>query len=244
MVGTAPRVGGEAAHFGPVHLRSKGRRQFVGDEHRRLPQLAQQVTRGGHILPEIHLQPAHHVGHVPLALAQVRVSDLVKDDAELVEYLLNRPLGIQKILAHEGLGSRHEHRVVEHQQLRIEQRRKLGPAPPTDAGTDVLQLLAGAEPALVKAAHLVCHALRRHTVAQHLRPLHEDDRTAADHAGGHADPLQALHGSSPNPDATNSASASTAACSSSPSAAIVTTVPRAAASRSRPMMLFPSISRP
>ena len=47
VVGPAAGIGGEAAHLGPVDLRRDRRRQLVGDQHRRLVELAQEIARRG-----------------------------------------------------------------------------------------------------------------------------------------------------------------------------------------------------
>src|SRR5262249_1570362 len=138
--------------------------------------------------------------------------------------------------------ARHEHRVVEHQQLRVEDRRELG-VPARYARTDLDELIARARPARFQPLQLLRDPLRRDLVAQHLRALDQDDRAAGDHARRDADALQTPHASSPKPDATSATSAFTASRSSAPSAEIVIVDPRAAASSRMPMMLLPSISR-
>ena len=99
VIGAAAGVGGEAADLRPVDLRRERRRQLVGDQHRRLVELAQQVARRRDALAQVHPQPADQIGDVALALAQVRIGDLVEDRAELVEHLLHRPLGVDALLA-------------------------------------------------------------------------------------------------------------------------------------------------
>src|SRR5207248_4639836 len=131
-------------------------------------------------------------------------------------------------------------RIVEHQQLRVEHRRQLGTAAVGDPGADVGQLLAGPGAALAEPRQLVLDPALRDAVAQDLGALDEDDRPAGHHAGRDADAGQALHTPSSKPLSTSPASASTAACSSAPSAEMRIVVPRAAASSSKPMMLFPS----
>ena len=101
VIRAAAGVGGEAAHLRPVDLRGQRRRQLVGDQHRRLVELAQQIARRRHALPQVHLQPADEIGDVALALAQIRIGDLVEHRAELVEDLLDRPLGVDALLADE-----------------------------------------------------------------------------------------------------------------------------------------------
>ena len=99
VIRAAAGVGREAADLGPVDLRGERRRQLVGDQHRRLVELAQQLARRRDALAQVHAQPADEIGDVALPLAQVRVGDLVEDRAELVEHLLHRPLGVDALLA-------------------------------------------------------------------------------------------------------------------------------------------------
>ena len=102
----------------------------------------QQIARRRGALAQVHPQPADEVGDVALALAQVGIGDLVEDGAEFLEHLLDRPLRVHALLADDRRRPRHEHRVVEHQQLRVEERGQLGSAPPRDTRADVDQLLA------------------------------------------------------------------------------------------------------
>ena len=107
-------------------------------------------------LAQVHLQAADEIGDVALALAQVRVGDLVEDRAELVEHLLHRPLGVDALVADELGGPRHEHRIVEHQQLRVEERRQLAAAAPGDARADVGELLRASARGSARAAASSC----------------------------------------------------------------------------------------
>ena len=157
--------------------------------------------------------------------------------------LLHRPLGVDALFADDLGGARQQHRVVEHQQLRVEQRRQLRP-PLRQTRLDVDQLFARSGAALVEPLQLVIEARRRNLIPQHVRALDQQHRPARDDARRDADPLQALHASSPNPDCTSATSAATASRSSVPSPEIVMVDPRAAASSRIPMMLLPSISRP
>ena len=91
VIRAAAGVGREAAHLGPVDLRGQRRRQLVGDQHRRLVELAQQIARRRHAVAQVHPQPADQVGDVALPLAQVRIGDVVEDRAELVRTPAGRP---------------------------------------------------------------------------------------------------------------------------------------------------------
>src|SRR5262249_3443079 len=166
----------------------------------------------------------------------------VEHGVELVQDLLHRPLGVHALLADDILRARDEHRILEHQQLRVEHRCQLR-ATAGQARANLDELVARTRAAGLEARELGPDPRGRNLVAQHLRALNQDDRASRDDARRDADALQALHTSSPNPDATSATSAFTASRSSMPSAVIVMVDPRAAASSRTPMMLFPSISR-
>jgi hypothetical protein len=102
---------------------------------------SEQVARRRDVLPQVHPEPSHQVGDVSLPLAQVRVGDLVEHQAEVVEDLLDGPLGVHALVAHQRLGARYEHRIIEHQDLRVEQRCEFGAASARHARADVAQLL-------------------------------------------------------------------------------------------------------
>src|SRR5204863_2751354 len=142
---------------------------------------------------------------------------------------------------HDVGGARHQHGIVKHEQLRVEQRGDLGPAP-GDALANVDELIARRRAAVVEPPQLGGHARRPDLIAQDMRALDEDHGASGDDSGRNPDALQALHVSSPKPDCTSATSALTASFSSCPSALIVMVEPRPAASRRIPMMLLPSIS--
>ena len=243
VIRAAAGVGGKAAHLRPIELRGERGRQLVGDEHGRFVELAEQIARSRHVLAEVHLQAADQIGDVAFALAQIRIGDLVEYAAEILEHLLDRPLGVDALRAHDLGGARNEQGIVEHQELRVEERRQLRAAPPRHARANVGELLARPLPALLEPRDLARDAPDRDVMPQHPGALNQDDRAARHDAGRDADARQALHGSSPKPEATSAARAATASRSSAPSALMVIVEPRAAASSRIPMMLFPSISR-
>ena len=150
--------------------------------------IARSRSRGRrHVLPQIHPQASHEIRDVALSLAQIGIGDFVEDVAELVEDLLHGPLGVHELFANERLSARHEHRIVEHQQLRVEQRGEVRAAPPCNPCTDVVQLLPRSLLALRQPFELVLDPDRRDPVPQNLCALNQDDRTAAHHARRHAD---------------------------------------------------------
>ena len=135
VIRLAAGIGRESADLGPIHLRRERRRQLVGDQNRGVIQRAEQIA-GGDAVTKIHGEPADEIGDVALALAEVRIRDLVEFGAELVEQLLDGPLGVHPLVSDEGLGAGHEHRIVEHQQLRIEERREVRSAPLAPRGCE------------------------------------------------------------------------------------------------------------
>src|SRR4029077_18930998 len=120
-------------------------------------------------------------------------------------------------------------RIVQHQELGIEQPGQLRSALPRYARSNIDQLLPRMQAPPLEARQLVIDAARCHVVPEGVGPLNQDHGAARDHAGRHADSDQAPHAvSSPNPDATSATNASTAPPSSSPSAVMVMVEPHAA----------------
>ena len=79
VVRAAAGVSGKAAHARPVDLRDERRGQLVRNQHRGLVELAEQVAGSRHARPKVHFQPAYEVSDVALALAKIRIGDLVED---------------------------------------------------------------------------------------------------------------------------------------------------------------------
>ena len=208
----------------PVDLRGERRRQLVGDEHRRLVELAQQIARRGGAVAQVHREAADEVGDVALALAQVRVGDLVEHGAEFLEHLLDGPLGVDALArarssAARGtsIGSSSISSCASNSEA------SSGPRRARDARADVDRAAARDRARLCSRRASSCATRAagtryRSTCARWMRMTARPD----DDAGRHADAGQALHArSSPNPDATRPASASSASRSSAPSALIV-----------------------
>ena len=142
------------------------------------------------------------------------------------------------LLPDERCRPRHQHRVLEHEPLRIEQRAKL---PPGQASLNAIELFRRSAACILEPRDLGAKPGRRDGEAKQPGALDHENRTARGDARGHSDAAQTLHESSPKPDSMRPQSASIAVSSSSPSAEIVNTLPLAAARRSMPMMLLPSI---
>ena len=129
-------------------------------------------------------------------------------------------------LANERLRAADEQRVVDEQQLRVEDRRQLPALQLGDPVADLPELLARRRAGPFERRQLPVHAPRRDGKPDHLRALNRDERGPDDEAARHADALQTFHDSpgrsavdgASNPDSTSRTSASTARSSSAPSA--------------------------
>ena len=142
---------------------------------------------------QVHAQAADDVADVPLALAQVRVVGLVEERGDFVERALERGGGVQALAADDRLRPRDQHRVVEHQELRVEEVRVLGAGGLRDAGLDLFELGAGPRPRLVQARDLAVHAAGRDAEPEVAGAAPKHERLADADAGRHAEAGQA-HG--------------------------------------------------
>ncbi len=156
-----------------------------------------------------------------------------------------RPLGVAALVADEGGGAADQHRVVDHQELRLEQRGGALAGDAGELGADLLELAARSALRLGEAGQLGTHAIGGDQIADVAAAGADYEGAALGDAGRDADAVYEEHAdSSSKPRSTSAERAPTAASSSAPSALMVMEVPRAAASSSRPMMLLPSIVRP
>ncbi len=118
VAGRAADVGDEGRHpAGAGQHRRVGGREVVGDDHRPLGDLLLHV----HHLPEE--VPHHPVGdevHVGAALAEVLVLDLVEEVLDLPGHPAHRPLGVDPVVGDELVHLVDQHRVTEHQPMRLE----------------------------------------------------------------------------------------------------------------------------
>src|SRR5690606_4384562 len=125
-----------------------------------------------------------------------------------------------------------EQRVVDHQDLRLEQRRVAGTCRLCDAVANLAQLGARLRPRGLQPLPLAIDGALRDPVADVARLLPRDNRAAGRNARRDAGALD-VHASS-NPRSASPASAWMASSSSSPSAAISMVVPRPADNSSSP----------
>ena len=99
-------------------------------------------SSGSPPVAKIHAQTSDDVADVPLSLFQVDIFTLIEHGGDFSKSTLERGSGIQLFGADDLGGTVDEHRIVEHQQLRVEQIRVLGARRFGDPLADVLQLLA------------------------------------------------------------------------------------------------------
>ena len=184
VIGAAAGVGDERLELAPVELRRDRWGQLVGHEDAGRLALAQHVAESGTARREIHAKAADHVGEIALALAQVRIFDAVEDRAEVIEHLLQRPFCVHALLADNRRGSRHQHRVVDHEPLRLEQRAQIAARQPK---LNAIELLRRAPPRVLEPGDLGVDSRGRDGKAEHLRALNQHDSAPRSDAARHAD---------------------------------------------------------
>ena len=127
MARPAARVGGAAADARPVQLRHHRWREFAGDEHARRVEVLKEIAGSALLVAKVHTQPAwrYRAGRL-FALVQVGVVDVVEHRGDLVQRkALHGPLGVDSLLHDDGGSTPDEHRIVEHQHLRVSDRRQV-----------------------------------------------------------------------------------------------------------------------
>ena len=142
MIRAAAGVGREALDARPIELRRHRCGQFIRDQDRRPVDLAKQLARPARAVAQVHAQAAGDVGNVVLSLAQVRVLHGRELFVETLVGAMHCPGRVDAFGADDLLGLADQHLVVEHQDLRVEERGQLAARPLRDADHDVLQLLA------------------------------------------------------------------------------------------------------
>src|SRR5690606_32208945 len=90
---------------------------------------------------QVHPQAARDVGDVVLALAQVLVLDAREHRTELFVRAVHGPRGVDALGPDDLLSAPHEERIVEHQDLGVEDRRQLAPPRLAYAIADLPKLL-------------------------------------------------------------------------------------------------------
>ncbi len=161
MVRAAPGLERQAENQGRVDLGGNRRRQLVRDQDRRRVEVGQhaRAARGGgqQVAPEA----ADDVRHVAAALAQVVVTHFREHVAELVEGAVERPLRVDAIRLDDPARARHQQRVIQHEQLRLEQAGEIGAGPLRHPVVDRPQLRDAGVAGLLQAAQLARPRARR-----------------------------------------------------------------------------------
>ena len=133
----------------------------------------EQVLPAARSVAQVHADAAGDIGDVAAPIAQVRVVDVVEQRRDLVERPLHRPLRVHLLLADQRPRAADEQRVVEHQQLRVEQRRQLGARPGAQLAANGRDLLPRSLPRALEPRHLVVDPRVGHRHAQRASAAHE-----------------------------------------------------------------------
>src|SRR5215204_1839358 len=165
-----------------------------------------------------------HLDGVEIRQAFAKPGGTGPECAELQRLELVGRLGTQLIITDERFDGSQELFILRHQDLRVEYARLLGSGALQYPLAELLEMGNNVVYRFTQPAHLVVHLVRSNGSIGHLGkvPAH-DKRWPPGNAGGDADSSK-LAGdahSSPNPSATNAASASAACCASGPSARIM-----------------------
>ena len=142
VIRPAPGIRDERGKPLPIELRDQRRAQLVGHEHQRTTlDVAEQIDWIA-IRAQVHAEPADDVGDVSLPLAEVRVISLIEERRDLIQRAAQRRFGVEAFHPDDRRGAIDQHRIVEHQQLRVEQVGVLGAGGRGDPFLQVLELLA------------------------------------------------------------------------------------------------------
>ena len=171
-------------------------------------------SRGAALLvAQVHAQPAGDVVQVALALAQVRIVDVVEDRGHLVERALHRPLGVDALLADDR--SRRGRRASGRRASAAARRRSpRGRRPCSSAMRRRICSSCSCERTRARSSADSSRATRSGAIGNRMTCVRWIATSAGPDGDARrdADALQAFHDSSPKPDSTSCASASTAAC--------------------------------
>ena len=225
----------------PIELRDHRRRQLVGDEHERSVEVPEQAGRfiAG---TQVHAEPTDDVGDVAFALAQVGVVRLVEERGDFLQRALQRRFGVQPLVADDRRCPLDQHRVVEHQELGVEQIGVILAGDARDPRLDVLQLFARSGAGRVEPLEFAPDE-RSGTRKRRCTPRFSTSARPTPTPGDTPRPFRRTA-----PPRSRARRARRAPRPPLPRRRrppmMVIVVPCAAASSSRPMMLLPSISRP
>ena len=118
VVGGGAHVRHHREHALPVELRRLGGRQALGDQDEAAGQVLE--GRGVRRASQVELDPAQHVVEVGAPLAQVGIRELGEEGVELVGDRPQRPLRVDPFVADHGAHPVEQERVVQHQQVGVE----------------------------------------------------------------------------------------------------------------------------
>ena len=158
----AAGVGREAADARPVHLRRNRRRQLVGDQHRRLVDFTEQIAGRRHALAEVFMRsrptrsPTSPVRSRNACGSATSSNTALNSRRDLFD---RRPFGVDAALADEFGRLGDDHRIVEHEQLSVEEGGNLRAAAAAEARPErsISCFLARALPAALSSlASFVC----------------------------------------------------------------------------------------
>ncbi len=127
---------------------------------------------------QVHAHAADDVRDVPFAFAQVGILRLIEQLGDLLERVLQRGLGVQAPRQDDVARAIDEHRVVQHEQLRVEEVGVLASRAAGDARLDVLDLGARARARLVEALQLARHERFGHDEPDVARAVLQHERRA------------------------------------------------------------------
>ena len=183
MIRAASGVRHEPLDSCPIELCDHRRSQLVRNEHTWRIEVLQTVASSALFVAQIHAQASGDVVQIALTLVQVRIVNVVEDRGGFVERALHRPLRVDPLVADHGGSPSHENRIVEHQQLRVEDGCEIGATCRRDPPADLLELRPRSLPGPLEGGQLASYPIRAHRKTQHLRSLNSDERRANGDAG-------------------------------------------------------------
>ena len=127
------------------------------------------VVEAGH--QQVAQDALDHLVNVDALVAQVGVVHLFEDFTQTLALGLERPLGVAFFLPHRRRGCRHQHLVVENQQVGVEETRGLGRGIGRDMVADGAQLTARGLDRAVQALDLGFDLVARDRVLRNFRQV-------------------------------------------------------------------------
>ena len=178
MIRAAAGVGGEAANPVQSSCATTDGVSSSATSTQGVVEVLEQVAGAALLAAHVHAQPAGDVVQVALALVQVRILDVVEDRGQLVERALHRPFGVHALRLDDRGRAAEQHRIVEHQDLRVEDGGEVRAPQRGDPLADLLELLLGARPGAIERRQLPRDPPGGDRKPDDLRPLNGDERRA------------------------------------------------------------------